>query len=72
MWGLQCTLWGADGISLPKCQVLDVVKIRQGEDSRGFLGNTSMIAVNWRGDKDEFTCMSGRASSVGDYCIVDA
>ena len=31
-----------------------------------------MIAVNWRGDKDEFTRMSGRASSVGDYCIVDA
>ena len=52
--------------------MLDVVKIRQGEDSRGFLGNTSMIAVNWRGDKDEFTRMSGRASSVGDYCIVDA
>ena len=49
-----------------------MVLIRQGEDLKGFLRNTSMIAVNWRGNKDEFTCVSVREFSVGDYCIVGA
>ena len=52
--------------------MLDVVKNRQGEDLMDFLGNTGMRVVNGRGGKDGFTCVSGRGSSVVDYCIVGA
>ena len=49
-----------DPNALPRSQVLDVVKNRQGEDLMGFLGNIGMRIVNGRSGKDGFTCVSGR------------
>ena len=56
---------------LPRHQVLDcVVQNKQGEDLMKFLGKTGMRVVNGRGGRDGFTGVSGRGSSVVDYCIV--
>ena len=47
-----------------------MVKNRQGEDVMDFLGNTGIRVVNGRSGRDGFTCVSGRGSSVLDYCHV--
>ena len=59
-----------DPEALPRRQMLNVVKNRQGEDLMDILGNTGMRVVNGKGGRDGHTCVSGRESSVVDYCIV--
>ena len=66
----RCRKLMEDPKALPRCQVLDVVKNRQGEDLMDFLENTGMRIVNGRSGRDGFTCVSGRRSSVVDCCIV--
>ena len=55
---------------VPGRRPVDTIKNWQGEALMSFLGNSGLYIVNGRIGRDGFTCVSGRGSSVLDYCIL--
>ena len=56
---------------VPPQETTDSVKNSQGEVFADFVRGMNMVAVNGRKGRDAFTYISGRGSSVSDYCVVE-
>ena len=56
--------------SLHRSKVIDLVRNSQGEVFADFVRGMNMLVVSGRKGRDAFTCISGRGSSVVDYCVV--
>ena len=72
-YNAKCGSLREENDALPARVELDQVKNHQGEVLMKFcLDSSGLCIVNGRVGKDGFTCVSGRGSSVVDYCLLPA